>query len=86
MHICMRTTITIDEDVAAILIRIRQTRKVSLKAIVNEALRQGLQQLTSPRPRRRPYRTPSYSLGRCLIGSVDDVSEALAVGEGESFR
>ena len=83
---CMRTTLSIDDDVAAILLRIRQTRKMSLKAIINEALRQGLQELTSPRPRRRPYRTPSFSLGRCLIGSVDDVSEALAVGEGESFR
>ena len=86
MLLCMRTTISIDDDVAAILVRVRQTRKASLKAIVNEALRQGLQQLSSPRPRRRPYRTPSYSLGRCLIGGVDDVSEALALGEGESFR
>jgi hypothetical protein len=83
---CMRTTLSIDNDVAAILLRIRQTRKTSLKATINEALRYGLQQLNSPRPRRRPYRTPSVSLGRCLIGSLDDVSEAIAVAEGESFR
>ena len=82
----MRTTLAIDDDVAAILLRIRQTRKMSLKAIINEALRRGLQQLTSSRPRRKPYRTPSVSLGRCLIGSLDDISEALAVTEGESFR
>jgi hypothetical protein len=25
-------------------------------------------------------------LGRCLIGSLDDVSEALAIGEGEDFQ
>lgn len=86
MLLCMRTTLSIDDDVAAILLRVRQTRKMSLKAIINEALRNGLQQLTSPRPRRRPYRTPSFPLGRCLVGSVDDVSEALALGEGESFR
>jgi hypothetical protein len=82
----MRITISIDDDAGAIPLGVRQTRKMSLKAIINEALRSGLQQLTSPRPRRRPYRTPSYSLGRCLIGSVDDISEALAVGEGESYR
>ncbi len=86
MLLCMRTTLSIDDDVAAILVRMRQTRKMSLKVLVNEALRNGLQHLTSPRPRRRPYRTPSFSLGRCLVGSVDDVSEALAIGEGESFR
>lgn len=86
MLLCMRTTLSLDDDVAAILLRIRQTRKMSLKAIINEALRNGLQQLNSSRPRRRPYRTPSFSLGRCLVGSVDDVSEALALGEGESFR
>jgi hypothetical protein len=82
----MKTTLNIDDDVAVLLLRVRQARKMSLKAIINEALRQGLQQLASPRPRRRPYRTPFYSLGRCLIGSVDDVSKALAAGEGESFR
>ena len=25
-------------------------------------------------------------LGRCIAGSIDDVSEALAVAEGETFR
>jgi hypothetical protein len=48
----MRTTLSIDDDLAAILLRVRQTRKMSLKAIINEALRNGLQQLTAPRPRR----------------------------------
>jgi len=76
----MRTTLSIDDDLAAILLRVRQTRKSTLKAIINEALRQGLQQLHSTPPRRRPYRTPSHSLGRCLIGSVDDVTVALAAG------
>lgn len=82
----MRTTLSIDDDVAAVLRRVRQTRKASLKAVVNEALRRGLQELTSPPRRRRPYRTPSVSLGRRLLGNIDDVSEALAAAEGESFR
>jgi hypothetical protein len=81
----MRTTLTLDDDVAALLQRVREARKASLKDIVNEALRQGLQQLDAPPPR-RPYRTPAVSLGRCLMGTIDDVSEALAVAEGEAFR
>jgi len=82
----MRTTLSLDDDVSATLLRIRQTRKMSLKTIINEALRRGLQQLIASKPRRRPYRTPSVSLGRCLIGNLDDISEALATAEGESFR
>ena len=83
---CMRTTLTIDTDVAALLQRLRNSRKESLKTIVNEALRQGLSGMTTPERPRKPYRTKSVSLGRCLLGNIDDVSETLAVAEGETFR
>jgi hypothetical protein len=82
----MRTTLSLDDDVAALLTRVRESRKMSLKQAVNEALRQGLRQMTlSPKPR-APYRTPSVSLGPCLVGSIDDVAEVLAVAEGESYQ
>jgi hypothetical protein len=42
----MRTTLTLDEDVAALLKRGLAGRKDGLKAVVNEALRQGLRQLS----------------------------------------
>ena len=32
------------------------------------------------------YRTPAVDLGRCRVGSLDDVAEVLAVAEGEDFR
>lgn len=82
----MRTTLSLDDDVAALLARARQGRKASLKQVVNEALRQGLQQMTVPPRLRKRYRTQPVSLGRCLIGNLDDVSEALAVAEGDAFR
>lgn len=82
----MRTTLTLDDDVAALLGRIRKARKGSLKAIVNEALRQGLREMKSPSRPRKPYQTRTVSLGRCLAGNVDDISEAIAVAEGEDFR
>jgi hypothetical protein len=82
----MRTTLSIDDDVAALLEKIRKAKKLSLKQAVNEALRAGLRDLsTPPRRRHRPY-TEKSDLGRCLIGNLDDVSEALAAAEGESFR
>ncbi len=80
----MRTTLSLDDDVAALLARVQKARRLSLKQLVNEALRQGLQQMTSPAPPRQPYCTPEVSLGRCLVGSIDDVAEVLAIAEGES--
>lgn len=82
----MRTTLTIDDDVAAALEQIRKTRKLSYKALVNEDLRQGLKEMTHPPRKVRPFRTRSVSLGRCLVGSLDDISEALAIAESEDFR
>src|ERR1700722_17394098 len=82
----MRTTLTLDEDVAALLEKTRRAKGLCLKQIVNEALRAGLRQLAPPGQRRRRFKTPHADLGRCLIGSLDDVSEALATGEGEAFK
>jgi hypothetical protein len=82
----MRTTLTIDDDVAAALERIRKTRKLSFKALVNDALRQGLKEMSRPPRKIKPYKTKPVSLGRCLVGSFDDISEALAISEGENFR
>ena len=82
----MRTTLTLDDDVAALLERVRAERRAGLKDVVNDALRLGLRGLAAPPRRRSAYRTPGVSLGRCLVGDLDDVSEALAVAEGEAFR
>lgn len=82
----MRTTLTLDDDVAAMVQRVRERLGMRTKEIVNEALRRGLLQMASPAPPGAPYRTASTSLGRCLIASLDDVAEVLAVSEGESFR
>lgn len=82
----MRTTLTLEDDVAAIIERLRREQRRDLKTIVNEALRKGLAELEGSGLPRRAFRTKTVSLGRCLIGSIEDVAEALAVGEGEDFR
>jgi hypothetical protein len=82
----MRTTLSLDDDVAALLNRVRERHSMSLKQAVNEALRQGLQQMAAPPLRREPYRTPSVDVGRCLVPSIDDVAEVLALSEGEAYR
>ena len=82
----MRTTLTLDQDVAATLRRVREKRKLTLKGAVNEALRRGLREMEEDSPMEESYSTESVSLGGCLMGSLDDVAEALAVSEGEDFR
>jgi hypothetical protein len=82
----MRKTLTLDEDVAALLIRVQAARSAPLKAVVNEALRLGLSRMAALAPPQPRCETRSFDAGRCLVGSLDDVAEALAVAEGESFR
>ncbi|PYT32454.1 MAG: DUF2191 domain-containing protein [Acidobacteria bacterium] len=82
----MRTTLTLEDDVAALLLRLRDRRKASLKTVVNEALRKGLQQIQAPSLPQRRRRTTVVSLGNCLPGNLDDVTEVLAIAEGENFR
>jgi hypothetical protein len=82
----MRTTLTIDDDIAVQLERMRRSGKGSLKQIVNDLLRAGLKNIHAQPPRRKTDRTRSVRLGRCLIGSIDDITEALSLAEGEDFR
>jgi hypothetical protein len=82
----MRTTLTLDDDVAAALERLRKGRDASLKQLVNEALRRGLEEMRSRPKRREPLQTRSVALGRVRVSSIDDIGEALAIAEGETFK
>jgi hypothetical protein len=82
----MRTTLTLDDDVVALLEKFRQGRGYGFKEALNFALREGLLGLEKPVKDREPYRTPSVSLGRPRLPSLDNVGEVLAVAEGESHR
>jgi hypothetical protein len=83
---CMRTTLSLDDDVAVLLDQVRKRRKGQMKEIVNQALREGSTRMTRVRKRATRYHTPEASLGRCFVGSLDDVAEVLAVAEGERLR
>lgn len=82
----MRTTLSIDDDVAAQLDRLRRRRGGTFKETVNEALRQGLAQLERPAKPSRRFRTRSVSLGRPAVPDADNIADLLAVVEGDSFR
>lgn len=82
----MRTTLTLDDDVAVLLERYRRAKGLGLKEAVNSALRQGLREVIAPPKSRTPYRTPSVSLGGCLLPNLDDISAVLAIAEGEAYK
>lgn len=82
----MRTTLTLDDDVAAALKRLRKSRDLSLKELVNEILRQGLREGNNPPKQQKRYRTRVVNLGPSKIGSLDKISEVLAIIEGEDYK
>lgn len=81
----MRTTLTIDDDVAVRLERLRRERDAKLKDVVNDALRRGLDSIEAPAKPRKPFRTKTFDCGEPLI-PIDNVAEALALLEGEDFK
>jgi hypothetical protein len=84
-HHIMRTTLTLDKDVAARLEQVARRRKAPFKAIVNDALRAGLAVIDQPLSR-RPFRTTGFDLGASIVGSLDDVEGVLARVEGDAHR
>ena len=82
----MRTTVTLDEDIAAKLrAEARRTGK-PFKIVLNEGLRAGL---SAGRRRARPpsFRIEPRDLGALRPGlSVDNVSELLDLVEGPGAR
>jgi hypothetical protein len=78
----VRTTLTLDPDVAIQLERIRRRRGVPLKRVVNDALREGLARLDEPTSTDR-FRTRTVSVGRLRLPNLDDVSAALEFAEGD---
>ena len=76
---------TLENDVAAALARLEKQEGISPKEAINSAVREFVAG-RARRSRGTVYRTPTVDLGRCLVGSLDDVGEALALGEGDDFR
>ncbi len=77
----MRTTVTLEKDVAVAIERVRREQGLGLSAAVNELIRKGL--LYKP-PRRR-FVQKTYDLGPALI-DVTNVAEAISQAEGEDWR
>jgi hypothetical protein len=79
---CMRTTLTLDPDVAAKAKRGAATLGQPFKTVINSALRIGLDEVLKP-AKATPYRMKPLSLGLKPGFSYDNIGELLAQIEGE---
>lgn len=82
----MRTTLTLDDDVAAEIRKLERQHRGTFKDLINAGLREGLPRLGLSRGRSSRFRSEPVDLGECLVGSIDDVADALSLGEGETFK
>jgi len=78
----MRTTLTLADDVAAALERLRRERSLGLSEAVNELVRAGL---ANQRDEGRPFRQRSHDLGEEGI-DFSNVAEAVETLDGASSR
>ena len=80
----MRTTLTIDPDVAVQIERLRRESNLPLKAIVNEVMRKGLRE--SPRNstrKKKAFRTEPIRGVTPALANLDNIEEILSLVEGE---
>ena len=76
----MRTTLSLDDDVAAAVQRLREERNLGLSEAVNELVRAGL----AVPPRRKAFRQRTAQLG--LRVDVSNVADALEHLDGPEAR
>lgn len=82
----MRTTVTLDQDVAAKLKAEARRSGKSFKQTINEAVRRGLV-APAQRKARKPFRVRAHDLGELRAGlDLDNVSQLIERVEGRGSR
>ena len=82
----MRTTLTLDDDVAAKLRTESQRAGRPFREIVNETLRQGLESRRAT-AQRRAFKVTARDLGKLKPGlSLDNIAELIEHVEGSLHR
>lgn len=82
----MRTTLTLDDDLAAKAKALARQQDRPLKQVINEALRTGLSTLDQPPAGRKPFRTRPMKLGLRPGLDLDNIGELLDQVEGPAHK
>jgi len=75
----MRTTLTLADDVAAAIERLRRERSLGMSEAVNELVRVGLANQEQPQT---AFRQTSHDLGRAI--AFDDIADTIETLDGPS--
>ena len=81
----MRTTISIDDDVLERARAVSAKLGIPFKAVVNEAIRTGLDHVEQP-ANHRQYKTKPHAMGLRSGRNLDNIQELLAQIEVEDSR
>jgi hypothetical protein len=76
----MRTTVTLADDVAAAVEKLRQERSIGLSEAINDLVRAGL----VGRRKAAPFRQKAHDLGRGI--DFSNVAETIETLDGPSAR
>jgi hypothetical protein len=77
----MRTTVTLANDVAAAVEKLRRERSIGLSEVINDLVRAGL---IEQRPASPFFRQKAHDLGRSI--DFSNVAEAIETLDGPSAR
>ena len=83
--ICMRTTLSLDDDVAAKLQKETRRRKTSFKAVVNDCLRRGLE-APSEAELAAPFSVEPRPMGLRAGLDLDDIGGLIELLDGPVRR
>jgi metal-responsive CopG/Arc/MetJ family transcriptional regulator len=78
----MRTTVTLADDVAAELDRLRRERSIGVSEALNELARAGMVHKKEPR---KKFVQKTYAMGREKV-DLTNIGKALEEAEGPEYR
>jgi hypothetical protein len=81
----MRTTLTLDDDVAAMLRRLQKEQGTSFKQLVNDALRRGGESLSENKPPEWKQYTFPVRSGPFTV-PIDDISAVEEMLDEEKYK
>jgi len=84
----MGMTLTLDDDIAIEIARLRDAQKLGLKEIGNRVMRVGLQHMAkAPPTKRKKVKIPVFSVKhKFLCEGIVKTHDLLAFGEGEDHK
>ncbi|HEY3783360.1 MAG TPA: hypothetical protein VGL56_19945 [Fimbriimonadaceae bacterium] len=81
----IRTTLTLDEDIAAKLKEESRARGIPFRKLLNDALRRGLQSMKSSTTR-KPFKIDAVDLGAMPGLNYDNIGALIEHAEGEDWK